>query len=74
MAEHFRKECKHGVLVSQCRCPAAGKSVIVVDCPSQCLKSSEITTSDRLAVRIYLDSEGSTVLPRRIRNVLQKLL
>ena len=36
MATHFKSECKHGVLVSQCRCPSKDKSVRIVPCPKSC--------------------------------------
>lgn len=32
---HFRKVCKHGVLVSQCRCPGPKEDTIVI-CPTYC--------------------------------------
>lgn len=31
---HFRYECKHGIVVSQCRCP--GGRVTIVACPDRC--------------------------------------
>jgi hypothetical protein len=33
---HFRSQCIHGVLVSQCRCPHRDKQVRIVPCPSTC--------------------------------------
>lgn len=33
---HFRNECKHGVVVTQCRCPDPNKTVNIVDCPPSC--------------------------------------
>lgn len=32
---HYRYVCKHGVLVSQCRCPGGAEKI--VDCPESCL-------------------------------------
>lgn len=29
---HFRSECKHGILYSQCRCPGPTKRVDIVPC------------------------------------------
>jgi hypothetical protein len=33
---HQIRKCKHGRIVDECRCPAADKPVVVVDCPPQC--------------------------------------
>lgn len=38
---HFRKECKHGVLVSTCRCPSDNKTVEIVACPTHCTAAQE---------------------------------
>jgi hypothetical protein len=38
---HRREECKHGTLVAQCRCPDRNKTVIIVDCPSDCPSKDE---------------------------------
>jgi hypothetical protein len=29
---HFRVQCKHGILVEQCRCPGPPKSIEIVSC------------------------------------------
>jgi hypothetical protein len=39
MSAHVINECKHGVMVSQCRCPGplgGKKPVVIVNCPSAC--------------------------------------
>lgn len=36
MSTHHKSECKHGTLVSQCRCPAPDKEVRIVPCPKSC--------------------------------------
>jgi hypothetical protein len=35
MSEHVRNQCKHGIVVSQCRCPGINgvKSTVIVPCP-----------------------------------------
>jgi len=34
--DHFIKRCRHGTLVTQCRCPHKDKRVITVACPGHC--------------------------------------
>lgn len=34
---HYRAECRHGTLVSQCRCATPGSPVILDECPSWCV-------------------------------------
>lgn len=34
-AEHYRQQCKHGVMRLQCRCPGP-KTLIIVPCGEQC--------------------------------------
>jgi hypothetical protein len=41
MSAHFKKVCKHGRLVTQCRCPGPVKSVIIVPCPDSCKDHDE---------------------------------
>jgi len=36
MRGHIRQECKHGVLVAQCRCLSSDKEVRIVACPNHC--------------------------------------
>lgn len=31
---HFKEECKHGILIRQCKCPSREKAVRVVACPN----------------------------------------
>lgn len=33
---HSLYQCKHGVVVRQCRCPSNDKRVVVVPCPDSC--------------------------------------
>lgn len=40
---HVRKECKHGVMVSTCRCPSSNKTVEIVACPTHCTAAQEYT-------------------------------
>lgn len=65
MSTHFRKECEHGTLVSQCRCPASDKSVIIVPCPSHCKKgeattsaTGRLSTASEIAINVALDNQG----------------
>lgn len=32
---HYRNVCKHGIVVSQCRCPGGDEKI--VECPEWCL-------------------------------------
>lgn len=41
MATHMRYECKHGKLVSQCRCPSPNKVTRITDCPDSCARRDE---------------------------------
>jgi hypothetical protein len=41
MSIHYRSECVHGIIVGQCRCPDKNKSVVIVECPSTCLRKDE---------------------------------
>lgn len=36
MSTHFIEKCRHGVVVTQCRCSNKNKSVRIVECPSNC--------------------------------------
>lgn len=38
---HFRSQCIHGVLVSQCRCMAPNKEIRIVPCPPRCHAAAE---------------------------------
>ncbi len=40
-AGHRIQACKHGILVSQCRCMAPEKPVVTVPCPTWCPKYGE---------------------------------
>ncbi len=42
---HQRSECKHGVLVEQCRCPGPGV-VTIVPCPPSCDKKQDLTDQE----------------------------
>lgn len=42
MGLHFRKECKHGTLVTQCRCMYGQKTTILVDCPPHCKEKDKL--------------------------------
>lgn len=33
MSVHFVKKCKHGFVLSQCRCTSPNKTVIIMSCP-----------------------------------------
>lgn len=33
---HTRIECKHGVLITQCRCPSPEKAITLAPCPAHC--------------------------------------
>lgn len=51
-AGHFRNECKHGVVVNQCRCPGPNKTVTVVPCPPTC--KAEAVTALQEPDKFYL--------------------
>lgn len=36
---HYINKCKHGNVVSQCRCP--GGTVTIVDCPEWCTEGDD---------------------------------
>jgi hypothetical protein len=36
MSTHFKSVCKHGMIVTQCRCPSKDKEERLVPCPSLC--------------------------------------
>jgi hypothetical protein len=33
---HIRKQCEHGIVVAECRCPSTNKAVQIVSCPASC--------------------------------------
>ena len=42
MNYHVRKECKHGHVRSQCRCPGINKRIDIVECdPSFCIETRD---------------------------------
>jgi hypothetical protein len=38
---HVRYECKHGVVIRQCRCPNPSNVVRIVECPPTCIQEKE---------------------------------
>jgi hypothetical protein len=36
MSDHFIKRCRHGTMVTQCRCFDKNKRVVIVACPPHC--------------------------------------
>jgi hypothetical protein len=54
---HFRSECKHGVLVDQCRCPGPAKYVDIVSCAkANCHQVDKVPDSEirRIAENIII--------------------
>lgn len=45
MGNHYIAKCKHGTMVSQCRCISKDKEVRIVPCPSWCKAVKEMTSS-----------------------------
>lgn len=45
--DHFIEKCRHGKVISQCRCTADNKRVIVTDaCPSSCIKEQTVRSCE----------------------------
>lgn len=45
-SRHFRTECKHGVLIAQCRCPSPEKELRIAECPPSCSDPVSNTIQD----------------------------
>lgn len=43
---HSVTKCKHGTVITQCRCPGPKKEIIVV-CPPHCKKKDDAPSADR---------------------------
>lgn len=57
---HFRNECEHGVVVSQCRCFSPDKAVRIVPCPPECSarpggSTFELTYNERQDLKRYFE-------------------
>ncbi len=62
MSVHFRSECKHGTVVSQCRCADPNKTVKIVPCPWDCLQKNRLPLDhvDRIAKAFHNNYEELT--------------
>lgn len=60
MHQHFIAKCKHGVVVSQCRCPSKDNAIRLVACPDSCTPATEKPAEEAAPERISDDasSEG----------------
>jgi hypothetical protein len=58
--DHRRRQCKHGVILSECRCNDPNKRVDVVECPAEC-ETETISDTERLD---WLLKNGCVVLGR----------
>lgn len=59
MSGHFREECEHGVVITQCRCP--GPSTAIGPCPEWCPYYNDQPESNE-----ELDSNALTTLAEHI--------
>lgn len=57
MPHHINK-CKHGIVVSQCRCMSKDKTVILVRCPPHCDGFEEFTKKRLAAEKDYEANRG----------------
>lgn len=55
---HLIRRCKHGVTVSQCRCPNPEKPVVLVPCPDTCVTVPPLVTNEpEMMTREALEAE-----------------
>ena len=62
---HYIAECKHGVVVAQCRCASVDKQRVIVACPPTCRAANVVqqVAEDRVKYgkgpKLVKDDDGS---------------
>lgn len=59
---HFREECEHGLVASQCRCKSLDKTVRKIDCAQ--VVNHDAKLEARTAEHQFIPPAGRTDLPQ----------